>query len=174
MPFNVGDRVVTRNAHPRGHTRPPRYARGKHGAIAVHQGVWVFHDSRGAREFAKSKGWTFSEKHVWIDDGISGAEWRDRHAFNTMLTALDTTPPPINVLIVSELSRIGRDTVRTPGAVLQIEESGVQIWAYLTGQQIHREARHQHGRQPRLSGASGERAGRLRQLNGGAGGDPAR
>ena len=26
-PFNVGDRVVTRNAHPRGHTRPPRYAR---------------------------------------------------------------------------------------------------------------------------------------------------
>jgi DNA invertase Pin-like site-specific DNA recombinase len=89
-----------------------------------------------AREFARSKGWTFSEQHVWIDDGISGAEWRDRHAFNAMLTALDTTPPPINVLIVSELSRIGRDTVRTPGAVLQIEECGVQIWAYLTSQQI--------------------------------------
>lgn len=89
-----------------------------------------------AREFARSKGWTFSEQHVWIDDGISGAEWKDRHAFNAMLIALDTTPPPINVLIVSELSRIGRDTVRTPGAVLQIEESGVAIWAYLTGQQI--------------------------------------
>jgi len=31
--FSVGDRVLTRNMHPRGHTRLPRYARGKHGVI---------------------------------------------------------------------------------------------------------------------------------------------
>jgi hypothetical protein len=37
-----------------------------------------------AREFARSKGWAFSEEHVWVDDGISGAEWRDRRAFNTL------------------------------------------------------------------------------------------
>jgi hypothetical protein len=35
------------------------------------------------------------------------------------------------VLIVSELSRIGRDTVRTPAAILQIEEAGVEIRSYL-------------------------------------------
>jgi site-specific DNA recombinase len=32
----------------------------------------------------------------------------------------------------SELSRIGRDTVRTPAAVLQLEEAGVEIRSYLS------------------------------------------
>ncbi len=31
--FSVGDPVVTHNLHPVGHTRLPRYARGKHGVI---------------------------------------------------------------------------------------------------------------------------------------------
>jgi len=36
-------------------------------------------------------------------------------------------PKGVGVVIVSELSRIGRDTVRTPAAVMRIEEAGVDI-----------------------------------------------
>jgi nitrile hydratase len=43
--FALGDRVVTRNIHPRGHTRLPRYARGKRGAIHRVHGVHVFPDT---------------------------------------------------------------------------------------------------------------------------------
>jgi nitrile hydratase beta subunit len=43
--FAVGDRVLTRNMHPRGHTRLPRYARGKHGIIEQVHGAHVFPDS---------------------------------------------------------------------------------------------------------------------------------
>jgi nitrile hydratase subunit beta len=43
--FAPGDRVVTRNIHPRGHTRLPRYARGKRGVIHVVHGVHVFPDT---------------------------------------------------------------------------------------------------------------------------------
>jgi len=43
--FRVGDRVTTRNIHPRGHTRLPRYARGKHGVIDSVHGVYVFPDT---------------------------------------------------------------------------------------------------------------------------------
>ncbi len=32
--FRVGDRVLTRNLNPKGHTRLPRYARGKRGKVA--------------------------------------------------------------------------------------------------------------------------------------------
>jgi nitrile hydratase len=46
--FKVGDRVIARNIHPTGHTRLPRYARGKRGAVVVDHGVWVFDDSRGS------------------------------------------------------------------------------------------------------------------------------
>jgi nitrile hydratase len=43
--FAIGAAVVARNAHPTGHTRLPRYARGKRGAIAAHRGCHVFPDT---------------------------------------------------------------------------------------------------------------------------------
>jgi nitrile hydratase len=45
--YEVGDRVITKNAHPLGHTRLPRYARGKRGEVVLDHGVWVFPDSAG-------------------------------------------------------------------------------------------------------------------------------
>lgn len=43
--FKPGDRVVARNIHPTGHTRLPRYARGRHGVIDRDHGVFVFADT---------------------------------------------------------------------------------------------------------------------------------
>jgi nitrile hydratase len=44
--FQVGDRVLARNIHPTGHTRLPRYARGKPGIIHAVRGVFSFADSK--------------------------------------------------------------------------------------------------------------------------------
>ncbi|MFN0070725.1 MAG: nitrile hydratase subunit beta [Chloroflexota bacterium] len=43
--YHVGDRVITKSSHPRGHTRLPRYARGKHGIIETAHGTYVFPDT---------------------------------------------------------------------------------------------------------------------------------
>lgn len=43
--FAVGDPVLTRTAHPPGHTRLPRYARGRHGVITHLHGTFVFPDT---------------------------------------------------------------------------------------------------------------------------------
>jgi len=43
----VGDRVLTRTINPVGHTRLPRYTRGKRGQVTVDHGVWTFADSMG-------------------------------------------------------------------------------------------------------------------------------
>jgi nitrile hydratase len=43
--FQPGQRVRTRNIHPVGHTRLPRYARGKTGTIDRNHGVFVFPDT---------------------------------------------------------------------------------------------------------------------------------
>ena len=45
--YRVGAPVVTKNINPVGHTRLPRYARGKRGEIALDHGVWVFADASG-------------------------------------------------------------------------------------------------------------------------------
>ena len=46
--FNPGDRVQVRNAHPPGHTRLPRYVRGKTGIISTFYGVHYLQDDRPA------------------------------------------------------------------------------------------------------------------------------
>ena len=43
--FAVGDAVMTRNVHPTGHTRLPRYARGKRGIIQRLHGPQIFPDT---------------------------------------------------------------------------------------------------------------------------------
>jgi nitrile hydratase len=43
--FKVGDRVRARRMNPTGHTRLPRYARGRQGIIDRHHGVFVFPDT---------------------------------------------------------------------------------------------------------------------------------
>ena len=42
--FKPGDRVRALNRHPRGHTREPRYVRGRVGVIHEHHGAHVFPD----------------------------------------------------------------------------------------------------------------------------------
>jgi nitrile hydratase beta subunit len=43
--FKAGDRVVARNINPVGHTRLPRYVRGRQGVIHHDHGVFVFPDT---------------------------------------------------------------------------------------------------------------------------------
>ena len=43
--FKVGQRVRARNINPPGHTRLPRYARGKLGIVDRDHGVYVFPDT---------------------------------------------------------------------------------------------------------------------------------
>jgi len=43
--FSVGQRVRARNLNPPGHTRLPRYARGRIGTVDRDHGVYVFPDT---------------------------------------------------------------------------------------------------------------------------------
>lgn len=48
--FSVGDPVVVRNREPAGHTRVPRYVRGRRGIIVMDHGVHPFEDALPAGE----------------------------------------------------------------------------------------------------------------------------
>jgi nitrile hydratase subunit beta len=51
--FKAGDRVIARNMNPTGHTRIPRYVRGRHGVIYRDWGVFVFPDTHSRGEGTK-------------------------------------------------------------------------------------------------------------------------
>jgi nitrile hydratase len=46
--FSVGDTIRVRNLHPPGHTRLPRYVRGKQGVISRYYGMYDFQDAMPA------------------------------------------------------------------------------------------------------------------------------
>lgn len=72
--FEIGQHVRAKNINPTGHTRLPRYARGKLGAIERDHGVYVFADSN-AHFFGEKPqhlySVRFSARELWGADGNS-------------------------------------------------------------------------------------------------------
>ena len=81
-----------------------------------------------ARAYAVSEGWTVDDLVVFSDDGVSGAACTrtQRPAFFRLLDTL-SPHPPFGVLVVTEQSRIGRDTFRTLHAIQQLHDAGVRV-----------------------------------------------
>ncbi len=88
-----------------------------------------------ARAYATSKGWAVTDAHVYIDDGISGAEFEKRPGYVALMASL-TQRPPFQVLILMDQSRLGRSTREIPYALGRIMDAGVRVFCYLTDSEI--------------------------------------
>jgi nitrile hydratase beta subunit len=73
--FAVGDRVRTRNIHPTGHTRLPRYARARTGVVERVHGAHVFPDTN-AHGAGEHPAWVyavrFTGRELWGEDADEG------------------------------------------------------------------------------------------------------
>src|SRR5262249_24457596 len=83
-----------------------------------------------AEAYAAKKGWTTTDEYVYVDDGVSGAEFVKRPGFIRLMNALKPRPP-FQVLIMSEESRLGREQIETAYALKQITDAGVRVFFYL-------------------------------------------
>jgi len=66
--FRAGQGVIARNIHPSGHTRLPRYARGRRGVIDRDYGVFIFPDTNAMTRDKKPQhlyGVRFSARELW-------------------------------------------------------------------------------------------------------------
>jgi nitrile hydratase len=77
--FAVGDRVRAINRHPTGHTREPRYVRGRTGVIHEHYGAHVFPDlsAEGRRDGRHLYSVRFEASELWGDPARGGAVYVD-------------------------------------------------------------------------------------------------
>jgi DNA invertase Pin-like site-specific DNA recombinase len=83
-----------------------------------------------ARQYAERKGWTVDESHVYVDDGISGAEFANRPGFPRLMNSLKPRPG-FQVLVMSEESRLGREAIETAYALKQLVQAGVRVFFYM-------------------------------------------
>jgi nitrile hydratase subunit beta len=73
--FEVGDAVVARNVHPPGHTRLPRYVRGKRGVIDRVHGVFTLPDAHAhgqGRQPQPVYSVCFAGEELWGDSAEPG------------------------------------------------------------------------------------------------------
>jgi nitrile hydratase subunit beta len=66
--FKPGTTVIARNIHPHGHTRLPRYVRGKQGTIIVDHGIFALPDSNAEGLGLRSQhvyGVRFTARELW-------------------------------------------------------------------------------------------------------------
>src|SRR5207248_10217800 len=83
-----------------------------------------------ARAYAVGKGWTVDDRSVFVDAGISGAEFANRPGFLRLMNALRPRPP-FQALVMSEESRLGREAIETAYALKQLVTAGVRVFFYL-------------------------------------------
>ncbi len=83
-----------------------------------------------AKAYAATKGWVVPDDCIFVDDGISGAEFERRPGYLRLMNALKPTPR-FQVLVMSEGSRLGRESIGTAYALKELSLAGVEVWLYL-------------------------------------------
>jgi site-specific DNA recombinase len=83
-----------------------------------------------ARAYAEQRGWIVDDRAVFLDDGISGAEFAARPGFVRLMNTLKPKPT-FQALIMSEESRLGREAIETAYALKQLITSGVPVFFYM-------------------------------------------
>jgi nitrile hydratase len=66
--FAPGDQVIARNTHPVGHTRLPRYVRGRRGVVDRDRGVFIFPDTHALGQGTKPQhvySVRFAARELW-------------------------------------------------------------------------------------------------------------
>lgn len=86
-----------------------------------------------ARKYAEAKGWTVAKEHVFEDDGINGATFgKDRPGLLRLLNQAKE----FDVVVMSELSRLGREQSQTSGVLFDIYAKGRKVHFYLTDEEV--------------------------------------
>lgn len=82
-----------------------------------------------ARAYATEKGWSVSDEHMFVDDGVSGKEFRPskRRGLFRMLAHLNE----FDILVMSDPDRLGREQNETPKYRGQILAAGKRVFYYL-------------------------------------------
>ena len=88
----------------------------------------------GARAFISSKGWTLDERHIYCDDGVSGALFANRAEFQRMM--VDAEAGAFEAIVFYDLDRFGRHAHQTMVALNHLADLGVTVWDFSTGVRV--------------------------------------
>ena len=84
------------------------------------------------RRYAAQQGWQVLGAHEYVDEALSGVGVEHRPAYRRLLAAL-AGPPPFEVLLVDDLSRLSRDAAEILRLVRLLQGLGVKLISVADG-----------------------------------------
>ena len=96
----------------------------------------VERQERCCRELAAAQGWHVDDRYVFIDHAMSGAEFAKRPRLQALLETLARRPVPVQLLLVTDKDRLGREQIETAYLLKQFALAGVRVVETTTGQPI--------------------------------------
>ncbi|MFA5907305.1 MAG: recombinase family protein [Vicinamibacterales bacterium] len=88
----------------------------------------------GGRAFIEKQGWTLDEAQVYRDNGVSGALFEGRAAFQRMMS--DARAGAFDALVFFDLDRFTRLAHKGMDALSELADLGVSVWDFSNGQQV--------------------------------------
>ena len=87
--------------------------------------------------YAREKDWTVDPRHIYTDDGRSGAlDETRRPGLAACLTAMESKPRPFDVLIMATADRLARDQFIATGLLARIAKSKVRLFYYIEREEV--------------------------------------
>lgn len=87
-----------------------------------------------ARRFVEAKGWTVDDAHVFVEDGVSRAEFVKRPALFAMRRGAEAGA--FDAIVARDETRLGGDTFRTGMLIQDLVETGIRLFYYYTGEEV--------------------------------------
>lgn len=87
-----------------------------------------------ATRYIASKGWSLDDEHVFIDSGVSRAEFKKRPGIRALLLAKEQRA--VDVIVARDDSRIGGDTILSPQLVMQLTAGGTRLFYYFADKEV--------------------------------------
>src|SRR5258706_7558162 len=81
---------------------------------------------------AKTHGFVVPPEHIYVDDGVSGAEFDKRPGLMRLLNALHP-PAPFRALFMADQDRLTPEQFETNHILKQISLAGVSVFEYQNG-----------------------------------------
>ncbi|HEV8458223.1 MAG TPA: recombinase family protein [Methylomirabilota bacterium] len=100
------------------------------------RGESVDRQERLCRELATAQGWHVDDRCVFVDNAVSGAEFAKRPGLQALLETLARRPVPIQLVLVTDKDRLGREQIETAYLLKQFALAGVRVVETKTGQPI--------------------------------------
>lgn len=99
-----------------------------------HQAASLDVQEQEAKAFIAKRGWSLAAEHVFADSGISRAEFAKRAGLVAMLRAVERRD--VDVIVTRDETRLGGDMVRVSLLLQDIQDAGVKVFYYYTGEEV--------------------------------------